>query len=95
MALALVMAGPGLGRLCGLVGLAGVAALLGRWSVGPRLMGGPGAPRGWLPGVVVLRFLPAGLVCVWIGVLSLPLGLLGLGRESPSLAGPGCPWAGW
>ena len=45
-ALALVLVGPGLGRLCGLVGLTGVAALLGRWSVGLRLRWGPWAPRG-------------------------------------------------
>jgi len=94
-ALALVWVGPGPGLLWDLVGLTVLAALLGRWLVGLWLRGGPRAPRGRLPAVVVSRFLLAGLVCAWSGVLSLPLGLMGLGLESPSLAGPRGPLAGW
>ena len=94
-ALALVRAGPGRGPLRGLVGLAVVAALLGRRLVGLWRRGGPRAPPGCLPVVVVSRFLLAGLRVSWAGVLPLPLGLVGLGLGGPSLAGPRGPWAGW
>ena len=93
-ALVPVVAGPGPGPLWGLVGLAGVAALLGRRLVGLRLRGGPRAPPCRLPAVVVSRVLLAGRLAFWAGVWPPPPGPLGLALRGPSLAWPCGPLAG-